>query len=402
MNTGIFKKSLVAVTALSSIIILTGCGDVVVKVEKKSKSAEIKSTGDAPAGELNLNNAEDFLRHLDGLKVNATDLIIRQLASKDYVGEFRAAVRNYRSFLIERARMPVSIDDSFYTQSAEQCRKTGVSLNMDEANEFLGLILKTALLAKIGEVSATNLNPGLSKEIAAISRLIMAELGVKIEGTADVTKADGVTTSKGKFSLSLAAIQGEMIKGAPISAEMIARDAAEVLSVEFERALGADMIGTFGATFSVGSLIGEGQIETFSGSIKVERSKAEGRFVHQLEFAVGAEGQSANYKRAMKFEQHGEKARELKVSDTIAPGMKGEATFVTIIDLEKGTQCKVDLGKQDDLKKDVVVETPVTPEEPKKDAPTPDEGNKVVDPSKPVVTNPTPGQHNNSPGQHSN
>jgi len=420
MNTGWFAKFfVVGLTATA----LTGCGDVVVKVQKKSKSAEIKSVENqnSVSGDLALTSAEDFLKHLDNLKGAAADIIIKQLASRDYAGEFRTAVRKYRSFLIERARMPVKIDDSFYAQSSEQCRKTGISLNMDQSNEFLGLILKTALLAKMGEVSAGNLNPGLSKEIAAISKLIMSELGLKIEGDASVDKSGDASTKRGKFSISLMDIEGETINGELVDAQTKARDAAEVLTIEFERSLGADLVGTFTANISISALVGEGETETLAAMMKVEREKLDGRFVHGLAFETGVAGLAPNYKRAMTFEQTGEGNKQIKLTDILSPGMKGETTFVTVLDIEKGTQCKfvaddtnkavdpsvTDPGKKtddttDDLKKDST--TPDVVDDGKKGEETP-----VVVPSKPTVIDPSvstqpgqgPGQHN-TPGQHVN
>ena len=174
------KKILVAkLTTLVCVTSLSGCGDLVVKVQKKPKDVNLSTMSETGNGSANLNGAENFLKPLDDLKVVAADLLIKQMAKKDYRGEFRSAVRNYRTFLIEKSAQPITGGEEFYT-SSEDCRKTGLSLNMDKANDFLGMILKTSVLAKISEVSANNLNPGLSKEIAAVSQLIMLELGVKI------------------------------------------------------------------------------------------------------------------------------------------------------------------------------------------------------------------------------
>jgi len=361
------------IVALACATSLTGCGDLVVKVQKKPKDVQLKSMNDGD-GSANLNGAEDFLKHLDGLKVVAADMLIKQMAKKDYRGEFRAAVRNYRTFLIERASKPITGGEAFYT-SADECRKTGLSLNMDKANDFLGMILKTAVLAKIGEVSAKNLNPGLSKELAAVSQLIMLELGVKIEGDASVDKSESATTSKGKVKISLNAIDGELVDGEAVSEEMKARDAAEVLTLEFSRDLGEDYVGSFNAKISLSHLVGTAT-ETVVGTLDINRKKIDSRFVHTAIIGVGKDGEKSAYARAMTFEQVDGKKHQVKITDSLNYGSEAEQSCASIVDVEKGTQYKMtlDAGKT----------APVIPEEPKKG----DEGDFIpvdTDEDKPVA-----------------
>lgn len=408
------KIAIVASTALT-LSSLAGCGDLVVKVQKKPKDVELKSMDDGDAA-ANLNGAEDFLKHLDDLKVVAADMLIKQMAKKDYRGEFRAAVRKYRAFLIERASQPIG-GDAFYA-SADECRKTGLSLNVDQANDFLGMILKTAVLAKIGEVSAQKLNPGLSKELAAVSQLIMFELGVKIDGEAAAEEIEGKTVTKGKVTVSLNAIEGELIDGQAISEEMKARDVAEVLTLEFTRSLGEDYVGTFDAQISLGFADGD-KTSTATGKLAIERKKIDSRFVHTAIISLGKGGEKAStYARAMTFEQVDGKKHQVKITDVLNYGSDTEQSFATIIDVQKGTQCKLTLDdngakpvqpvKPEEPKKDG--EEPYTPgddDEDKKPAPTPSPTTepapvtpaKPIDPSKPVVPG-TPGQNpGQSPGQ---
>jgi hypothetical protein len=164
---------LITVALASNVV---ACGDIVLKVDKKGNSANTAS-----AGQVSLVASEDFLKHLDNLKVIASDMLIKELASKDYVGSFRKSFRKYRQFIIERGENYQLRGDGFYTGSSE-CRDLGLSVNMNEMDETLGMLLKTAVLAKVSEVSAAKLNPSISKELSAISQLILRELGLEVAG----------------------------------------------------------------------------------------------------------------------------------------------------------------------------------------------------------------------------
>jgi hypothetical protein len=315
-------------------LMMTGCGDVVIKVSKKPKNVDLSAVENFSA--LNLQNSQDFLKHLDNLKVVAADLLIKELASRDYRSEVRNAIRGYRKFLIERASGSVKVDDSFYA-SADQCRASGLSFNMDEANDFLGIILKTAVLAKISEVSAPKLNPGISKELAAIGQIVLMELGLKIEGNVDVADVDGVTTTTGSFTLALADLQDEQIDQATKDADKV-----EVLTMSFTRALGANYVGTFAAAIDIAHAKADASVETLEAKIDVERKAQDDKFVHSLLFNLGVKGATPNYSRKLTFEQVDGEKQKLKVTDTLSPGLAGEKSVVTLLDTKALTQCKLD------------------------------------------------------------
>lgn len=367
-----FAAKIVAVAC--STFMLTGCGDVVIKVQKKPKNVDLSQIENFSA--LNLQNSEDFLKHMDNLKVVAVDLLIKELARRDYRSEVRSAIRNYRTFLIERSTKEVKVDDSFYF-GADECRNTGLSFNMDEANNFLGIILKTAVLAKISEVNAAKINPALSKEVAAIGQLILMELGLKIEGDVNVEEGENSTKTVGNFALSLNEIAGEEIDEATKT-----RDALEVLSMTFTRELGDDYVGTFNANIEIAHKATDATIETLQAKMDIERKAVEEKFVHTLAFQLGVKDGAVNYARSMTFEQDADKKHQIKVSDTLSPNTAEAKTFVTMLDIQAGTQCKV---KLDDIKKaGPGDEEPFIPKEPKVEEP------KVEEPKveKPKVDEP--------------
>lgn len=363
-----------------SLTMLSGCGNLIVKVQKKPKDVDLKSVENLSA--LNLSSADDFLKQVDSLKAIGVDLLLKELAKRDYRAEVRAAIRKYRSFLIERAQGPVQIDDSFYF-SGENCRKTGLSLNMEQANGFLGLILKTAVLAKLSEVNAGKLNPSLgaaSKELAAISQVIMMELGLKIKGDVSVDDSGDVTKTTGTVSIQLTDYAGEKIDDATKKA-----DATQVLSMSFTRALGANYIGTFDATIEVTHEVSAGVVETLQAKLGVERKTVSDNFVHGVKLALGVKDKAPKYVRGMTFEQLKENNKQIKIADTLKTATGTDVTYVSIIDIEKGTQCKTQGATGDKGS-----ELPFLPLPGKGPAPTPQPPTTATDPTLTKPTDPAP------------
>ena len=319
--------------AVCASFLTTACSDVVVKVKKEPRKHDFSALNDFDG--LNLASSDDFLKDLDDLKIMAVDLIIKKFNEKDYRKLFRDGVRKYRASLIEKAQGPAKLDDSFYSATEDQCVERKLDFNMHESNKFLGMILQTAVLAKISEVSASKLNAGLTKEIAAIAQLIKIELGVEIDGETTVEKDGENTITKGNFTVKLAAIDGE-----EISDEMKEKDATEVLSLSFDRVLGPDYVGTFDATLGI-SYSEDEQTKTAQGTMSIERKAVDGKFVHSIGFAVGQDGAPASYARKLTFEQVNDDEKKLKITDTINPGLDSEKSYVTIIDIEAGTLCKM-------------------------------------------------------------
>jgi hypothetical protein len=320
---------------------MTGCGDIVIKVQKKPKNVDTSAMSNFNALNLDDPTKADFLKHLDGLKYLAIDLLFKQLNKRDYRAEVRDQIRKYQDFLIAKASGPISIDDSFYADAAE-CRESGLNFNMFQANDMFGVILKTAVLSKLSEVNAGKISPHLTKEIQAIGQLILKELGLELTGNVDVIKDGDITKTTGDFSLKLTSIDGEQI-----SEEQKAKDDAQVLNVSFERALGANYIGHFNSTISITHLDTEGKKVTHAGSLKVKREAVEEMFLHTVYFDIGVEGGVATYARELVFKQMTTSKKQIQVMDTVNPQDPAQKkTYLTLIDLDAGTQCKLALGEE--------------------------------------------------------
>ena len=317
----------------------TGCGDIVLKVEKKGNSASVAS---ADAAKTTLTSSEDFLKHLDNLKVVASDMLVKELASKDYVGNFRKSFRKYRQFIIERGEGYQLRADSFYTGDAN-CRDTGLKLNMNDMDDALGMIAKSAVLAKISEASASKLNPRISKEMAAISQLILRELGLEVVGQSQVDKSDDATITSSQVVMRLKEIPDEKVDGEAISADLKARDAAETLTMNFTRSLSPGSVGHFDARITAKQLVNvaTGETKDVLGTMTVDRFKEDNKFVHTVFMTVAKVGQTAHFSRMLTFRQDDSAKAAIQVVDTLNSGLSGQVSYATVIDLEKGSQCKV-------------------------------------------------------------
>ena len=272
---------------LCATLTMSACHDVVVRVQKKPKDANLSSV-QSTDGALNLTGTQDFLEHLDSLKGSAADFIVKQLAQDDYISKVRTSIRKYREFMIARATHPMQMTDSFYS-GTDNCRPATRSFNMHDTDDFLGVILQTVVLAKIGEVSAGNLSSDLAQQISAISQLILLNMGINSKGTVDVANINGLTTTTGSVSVSLAPIPGEKIDAATLAA-----DHDEVLTMSFARALGDKKVGTFKATIDVTHRNAANNIETLEGLFAISRTQQDSHFDNDLKFNLGAKGGPAN------------------------------------------------------------------------------------------------------------
>lgn len=335
----LFKKK--AVAAACTVLVLTGCGDIVVKVSKKPKNVDTSAASNFGALNLDDPSRASMLSALDNLRVIAVDLLIKELAKRDYRSEVREQIRKYFDFVITKANGPISFDDAFYTDAAE-CRETGLSFDMFQQDNAFGLILKTAVLAKLSEVNAGKINPGLSKEIQAIGQIILKELGLEIKGDVDVMKEGEATTTKGSFSLRLLPIDGEKISDA-----QKAKDASQVLDVSFERMLGANYIGYFNSTMKIGFADAEGNSKKLQGILNIKREAVDNLFVHTAGFELGHEGGLSSYSRELVFKQMASNKKQIQIMDTINPkDLAQKSSYMTLVDLEAGTQCKMALGEE--------------------------------------------------------
>ena len=324
MKTGLIATILTASFA-------TSCA-VNVQVKKDAKNSGLKSANSG--SQTNLADTQDFLKQLDGLRTTAADLIIKQLASQDYVGTFRNSVRKYRAFIIEKSAKNVVISDSFYSDASKDCRSSGLSLNADNNNEMLGMILKTVVLAKLSEADVSKINTGLAKEMQAVTQFITMELGVDIVGTSSVAELNGMKITKGNVAIKLKPIDGEQIDEATKRA-----DEVEVLNLNFERGLGSDSTGTFVATMDL-AYEKAGQPSEASGTITVSRIKDGDQHVHDVLMSMGTKGETPSYTRELIVRDNKADAMKFEFLDIMNVGTSNETRNASIIDLKAGTQCK--------------------------------------------------------------
>lgn len=335
------KANFIAKLALIGLA-ATSCGKLTVQVKKDAKNSSLQGStaNSTTAGKdsFSLANPQDFLKHIDDLRTTAAEIIVKQLASSDYVGKFRAGVRNYRKFLISHARKQVTLGDSFYSDPSKECREGGLSLNIDNDNEVLGLILETAIIAKIGETNVGKLNAGLSTEMQALSQFITMELGLDIQGTSSVSKVNDMDVTSGEVTLKLKPIDGESIDDATKAA-----DAKQVITLKFERRLGSDMIGTFHADMSMPDM----DNTVVAANFDISRTKDTDHHTHVATVTMGVKGQAPGYARQITVSDVPGNSKQFNFTDVLNVGSANESINKTLVDLDKGTQCKVKAGSPD-------------------------------------------------------
>lgn len=344
------------IAAIISASFFASCA-IKVNVKKDAKNSALKS---GEQSSLNATDTKDFLKQLDGLRTTAADLVVKELSRSDYVSAFRSAVRKYRTFIIEKSGKAVVSSDSFYADASKQCRSSGLSLNLDDNNEMLGMILKTVVLAKISETDVAKINSGLAKELQAVVQFITMELGVDIQGTSTASEENGVKTTRGNVKIKLKPIEGETI-----DAQTKRADEVQVLNLNFERALAADMIGTFMATMDL-AYEKDGQPSEATGTLSVSRVKDLEQHVHDVQMSMGVKGETPSFTRQIIVKDVPKDSMKYEFVDILNPGKASESRNPTIIDLKAGTQCKgsyvAEVPKSDEGKtttpKDPVAPTP--------------------------------------------
>jgi hypothetical protein len=323
MKTGIIAALMTAALAASC--------SINVDVKKDAKNSKLQGTTSSSA---NLAGSKDFLKQLDGLRTTAADLIVKELASQDYVGAFRNSVRQYRKFIIEKSSQPVVITDSFYSDASKDCRSSGLSLNLDDNNEMLGMILKTVALAKLSEADVGKINAGLAKEMQAITQFITMELGVDIQGTSSATEVNGMKVTKGNVAIRLKPLADEQV-----DASVKRSDEVEVLNLNFERGLASDNTGTFVATMDL-AYEKAGVLSEAAGSLTVSRAKEDDHHIHDVVMSMGTKGETPAYTREIIVRDVKADPMKFLFLDIMNVGTANETRNASVIDLKAGTQCK--------------------------------------------------------------
>lgn len=329
------KIVMVALAAFS-----TACGDLVIKVEKKGKGSSSLSSAQA---EKDSNMSEELMtKDLDALRSMALEALIKELKGKDFRTEARSQIRTYRRFLIEQStRDPNALLLDFDKNSIECNAKGELNMDIQKANKALGIILKTAVLAKLSEESAKALNSKFASEARAIGQLIMKEVGLKIDGDTIVTKSGQTTHTKANVTIKLVPFPDE-------TASVQESDKNEILSMSFERAVGEHTTGTFDADVAVTEKK-DGSIIKHVMAIKTLRERsANGLYYQSAEMRLGLDGHAPHYERVTEFDQY--KKKKVRVTDSIRiDGDKlNQKTKTFVIDLSQLDRCKLtddDSGK---------------------------------------------------------
>jgi hypothetical protein len=398
-------KMLAVLAAVS--FVGASCSDVVIKVNKKSKQSELSSSTESErAGATS--NAEDFLKDMDNLRAVAFDMLMKQIKGQDFQGAVRGAIRDMRSHLVREASKPHNPSLLNFDQSAIKCTNEKLNLDYDQAHKYLGVILKSAVLAKLSEQSSKALNANLSADAAAIAQLILNEVGLKVEGDSKIERDGETVTTSGAFKLSLVPFQDE-------SAELQERDAKESIDLKFSRVAGQGNDGSFEANVSASELASDKTLVTYEMLVKVSRTKVDGKMVYKSSMAVGKKGSDAHLTRSLVIEEV--EAKKYRIIDEIASGGVSKQSAFVVDAGALSQQCKIqkdqikdedkDKLKGDDkktLSPDPQPTTEPSPVNPVGQDPGYEEPKKTVDDSDDdqVVNSPTqkPGQNpGQSPGQ---
>ncbi len=331
-------KKIAGLIAMS--LITVSCSDLVIRVQKKSKQSEVKGVSDQEKTS-NVQEVQDFLSDMDNLRAVAFDLLMKQLKGKDFQSTVRTAVRELRANMIAEAKKKhdpatLSLDTSMIA-----CKADKLDLNYAQSQKYVGVILKSAILAKLGDANVKAMNSKLADESSAIAQLILKEIGVKIEGKSTVTRDGDVVTTDGDFKLSLVPFSDD-------SAELQEKDSKESLTLKFVRVADGDYAGTFSAEIGASELVGTETIE-YEMSLDVANTKINGLTKYSSQMTVGLKEQTPSLLRKLSVTELAKK--KYQVVDFInASGKEKQNSFVA--DLNLAGQCKVDDKKSDDKKDD--------------------------------------------------
>ena len=391
--------SKIVVVAIASAFVTTGCRDLVVKVNKAPRDvgqSNVSGSGDQASAEKNLNSAEHFLNDIDGLRGLAIDKIIVELAKGDYRKRFRDGFRFYRKAVIGKASKPVA-DKLMFDTGDKDCIDSQSTLNIEDSDKYLGIVLQAGVLATLSKAGAISLNSDKSKEMAAVAELILKDLGIEAKGQSTAEDVGGKKVTKGDFSLKLISDESD-------DATTKAGDEAEVMKLKFERSADEHSNGSFKADLSIGHLLDNGGTEKILLNINVSRDKdMRGLLVQQADVKLSIEGKSVLYAHSVSFSQKNDGGKIFIIVDTMNKGKETEKSLTQELNLDRKELCKVGKshddsgdgkgdGKGDDGKGKGGEPNPVptaTPT-PVKPAPTPTPGKPAPTPTPAVTPTPSP------------
>ena len=194
-------KSLM-ILALSTGMVV-GCKDIVVKVGKKEKKADIVQNSSAEDGDLQPNiqprDMEYYLYNLDNLRDTPADKLIQRL-EKNWRLIFRREFRALRDGILAAAERQHSYQDGIYFNVGTECSELRkADLGQFDSIEFLPNLLEGSFLAYLTSEDSKKLNPDLEPALDISAHLILFELGMQGKGWSEVEVKDEVTYSKSRI-----------------------------------------------------------------------------------------------------------------------------------------------------------------------------------------------------------
>ena len=206
------RRKLFKVAIWATAVGVIGCSDIVIKVNKKSKSqTQSEESGNLSkekyAGEeVTPENVYDFLKDQDKIKELAAVALIDQLKNRDFRSKFRKAVRDLRESIVRNAETEHEygnpLFDAIDDLECSDINKEGI--HALAGKKSLGIILKGTLLSKLSSKVAVSLDMNsLDEETLKVISIVLFDMGVtfkNIEGgvigeaIADSTSVDDLNS----------------------------------------------------------------------------------------------------------------------------------------------------------------------------------------------------------------
>lgn len=324
-------------------VMVTGysCGDLVIKVNKKSKDSNL-SSAEADKS-MSLADSKFFLDDMDDLRTAAVNTVVKYLEGEDFRKMLRSGFRDFHASLIREAMKSLEVRTMSLDTKDLVCDQGQLDLSGHQANQYLGILLKSALLGKMSEINTKALNADLASSADAITTLVLKEIGLNVDGTTTVENVDGKTVTKSKVVLSLVPFESDSI-------EVQNADKKRKIELSFDRAVGENQIGTFDGVILASHVGTQGTVEKYKMNISASRVSENGLYQHRTRVAFGKAGEVAKFVRQLTFrELEGNKVR---VIDRITSNGKTEIS-AELVDLNKIKECVMEAVKvTDDDKKD--------------------------------------------------
>lgn len=333
-----------------SVLWNTACSDIVVKVQRKPRDVDLSGLSNVQkSGAKEQNAGSSFFEDVDydAIRLILADAIIRDLHDKGHRNYFRDKFRQLRGNIIAKMESSESSVPAFYS-SDKQCQESELNFDAEASMAILGSIMKTGILSKLSKAETTTVNPALANNLEIIKDLIVAELGVKIDGEIHVEKPAGQVITYGKLSVAIVSDNSD-------TAETKEKDKG-VIKIQFRREYQSTSNQNFIASIAVEfpDTVSNANND-HAAVLEVKRwTDSAGLLSHELNFKVGqgtpdVDGHiyyripSPDYSRKVLFEEIAGTSKKYAVTDVFYPYTPKQGTYKTEIDLANKKQCKVDI-----------------------------------------------------------